>query len=47
MQTIFNRHNFISIAKQGGVMPSCWYAIETSLSNDRLPSLGSKEIVYS
>jgi hypothetical protein len=47
MQTIFNRHQFISIVKLGGVMPSCWYAIETSLSNDRLPSSGSMEIMCS
>jgi hypothetical protein len=44
MQTIYNRHNFISIAKQGGVMPSCWYAIEiNSLSLDRTPRVGSME----
>lgn len=40
MQTKFIRHQFISTAKQGGVMPSYWSAIETSL-NDRLPKTGS------
>ena len=42
-----NRHNqFNTIAKQGGVMPSCWLAINSLLSYDRTPegiSPGSKE----
>ena len=47
MQTTYHTQDLISIAKLGGVVPSCWYAIESSLLNDRLPSSGSKEIVYS
>lgn len=46
MKTIFNRHQFISVAKQGGMVPSYWSAIETiSLCNDRLPetNVGSDE----
>jgi hypothetical protein len=45
MQTIcVNRQHFNTIAKQGGVMPSYWSAIEISLStNDRLPKMGSVE----
>jgi hypothetical protein len=46
MQTICtNRHQFNTIAKQGGVVPSYWSAIEmNSLStNDRLPSIGFRE----
>jgi len=40
-----NRHNqFNTIAKQGGVMPSYWLAINTiSLESDRTPSSGSLE----
>ena len=40
-----NRHNqFNTIAKQGGVMPSYWLAINTiSLESDRTPSLGFRE----
>lgn len=41
MQLVTLHEQFRTIAKQGGVMPSYWSAIETSLScNDRLPSLG-------
>jgi hypothetical protein len=47
MQTSYHTQDLISIAKLGGVMPSCWYAIESSLSNDRLLHVGSEEIMYS
>ena len=44
MQSFNRQHTFNTIAKQGGVMPSYWLAIESiSLSNDRTPSLGSLE----
>jgi hypothetical protein len=44
MQSFNRQHTFNAIAKQGGVMPSYWLAIESiSLSNDRTPSLGSLE----
>jgi hypothetical protein len=45
MQSIFRQHQFNAIAKQGGVMPSYWLAINTgSLSNDRTPEIaGSTE----
>jgi len=40
-----NRHNqFNTIAKQGGVMPSYWLAINSiSLESDRTPRIGSLE----
>lgn len=48
MQTVTLHKQFRSIAKQGGVMPSYWSAIETCLSNDRLPNRsGFKEVMYS
>jgi hypothetical protein len=47
MQTTYHTQDLISIAKLGGVMPSCWYAIESSLSNDRLLNVGSEEKMYS
>lgn len=44
MQSFNRQHTFNTIAKQGGVMPSYWLAIESiSLSNDRTPSSGSME----
>ena len=44
MQSTFRHNQFNTIAKQGGVMPSYWLAINTiSLESDRTPSLGSVE----
>lgn len=44
MQSIFRQSHFNTIAKQGGVMPSYWLAIEiNSLSSDRTPSSGFRE----
>ena len=39
MQSTFRQHQFNTIAKQGGVMPSCWLAIN-SLNSDRTPAEG-------
>jgi hypothetical protein len=47
MQTTYHTQDLISIAKLEGQVPSCWYAIESSLSNDRLLHIGSEEIMYS
>ena len=44
MQSFNRQHTFNTIAKQGGVMPSYWLAIESiSLGNDRSPSSGFRE----
>jgi hypothetical protein len=44
MQSCNRQHQFNTIAKQGGVMPSYWLAINTiSLESDRTPRLGSSE----
>jgi hypothetical protein len=44
MQSTFRQHQFNTIAKCGGVMPSYWLAINTiSLESDRTPSLGFRE----
>jgi hypothetical protein len=45
MQTTYYTQDLI--AKLGGVVPSCWYAIESSVTNDRLLHVGSEEIMYS
>jgi hypothetical protein len=41
MQSIFRQHQFNTIAKQGGVMPSYWLAINCGslLSLDRTPEI--------
>lgn len=44
MQLATLHKQFRSIATLGGVMPSYWSAIETSLCNDRLPDSGFMEI---
>jgi len=44
MQSNLRHNQFNTIAKQGGVMPSYWLAINPiSLESDRTPSLGSLE----
>jgi hypothetical protein len=44
MQFCNRQHQFNTIAKQGGFMPSYWLAINTiSLESDRTPSSGSLE----
>jgi len=44
MQSFNRQHTFNAIAKQGGVMPSYWLAIESiCLSLDRTPRIGSSE----
>ena len=38
MQSYYRQHKHLSIATQGGFMPSYWLAINSvSLSNDRTP----------